>query len=251
MNNSEITSTPILSMQKINKWFGPLHVLHDVSMNVHEGEVVVIIGASGSGKSTFLRCINFLEEAEKGTIVYKGRPILKNRNLTAIRKEIGMVFQHFNLFPHMTVLHNVMEGPVHTKRMPSHEAESLALSLLEKVGLSDKADVYPSTLSGGQKQRVAIARSLAMQPSVMLFDEPTSALDPELVGEVVSVMKDLANEGMTMIVVTHEMWFAKEAADRIVFMDEGRIVEEASPDKMFSEPENERTQQFLKQILNN
>lgn len=251
MNNNEVINTPILSMRKINKWFGPLHVLHDVDMDVHEGEVVVIIGASGSGKSTFLRCINFLEEAEKGAIVYKGKPILKNRNLTSIRKEIGMVFQHFNLFPHMTVLHNVMEGPVHTKRMPSHEAEKLALSLLEKVGLSDKAGVYPSTLSGGQKQRVAIARALAMQPSVMLFDEPTSALDPELVGEVVSVMKNLANEGMTMIVVTHEMWFAKEAADRVIFMDEGRIVEEASPEKMFSEPENERTQQFLKQIINN
>ncbi len=251
MNNSENSNIPVLSMQKINKWFGPLHVLHNVSMDVHEGEVVVIIGASGSGKSTFLRCINFLEEAEKGVVIYKGKPVLKNRNLTALRKEIGMVFQHFNLFPHMTVLHNVMEGPVHTKHMPSFEAEKLALSLLEKVGLSDKADVYPSTLSGGQKQRVAIARALAMQPSVMLFDEPTSALDPELVGEVVSVMKDLANEGMTMIVVTHEMWFAKEAADRVVFMDEGKIVEEATPDKMFSEPENERTQQFLKQILNN
>lgn len=251
MNNSDPKSTPILSMRKINKWFGTLHVLKDVNMDVHEGEVVVIIGASGSGKSTFLRCINFLEEAEKGTVVFKGKPILKNKKLTDIRKEIGMVFQHFNLFPHMTVLHNVMEGPVQTNRMGPHEAHKLALSLLEKVGLSDKADVYPSTLSGGQKQRVAIARALAMQPSVMLFDEPTSALDPELVGEVLSVMKDLANEGMTMIVVTHEMWFANEAADRVVFMDEGRIVEESTPEKMFTDPKNERTQQFLSQILNN
>ncbi len=237
-------------MSKIHKWFGKLHVLKDVNLDVKEGEVIVIIGASSSGKSTFLRCINFLEEAEKGVVQFRGKPILKNRNLTGIRKEIGMVFQHFNLFPHMNVLHNVMEGPVHTRHMSPHDAEKLARGLLEKVGLSDKAKVYPSTLSGGQKQRVAIARALAMQPSVLLFDEPTSALDPELVGEVVSVMKDLANEGMTMIVVTHEMWFAREAADRVVFMDEGTIIEEAPPEKMFSEPENERTKQFLKQILN-
>lgn len=240
---------PIVSARGINKSFGPLHVLKDISLDVAEGEVVVIIGASGSGKSTFLRCLNFLEQIETGDVYFRGKPVVKNRHLTKIRKEIGMVFQHFNLFPHMTVLKNVMEGPVHAKKMHPRDAERLARTLLEKVGLSDKADVYPSTLSGGQNQRVAIARALAMQPSVLLFDEPTSALDPELVGEVITVMKNLANEGMTMIVVTHEMWFAKEAADRIIYMDDGRIVEEASPDKMFSKPENERTRQFLKQIL--
>lgn len=236
-------------MQKINKSYGPLHVLKDVSMDVAEGEVVVIIGASGSGKSTFLRCINFLEQADSGNVVFRGKAVVKNRQLTEIRKEIGMVFQHFNLFPHMSVIRNVMEGPVHVKHISPRVAERLAMELLTKVGLADKAHVYPSTLSGGQNQRVAIARALAMKPSVLLFDEPTSALDPELVGEVVTVMKDLANEGMTMIVVTHEMWFAKEAADRVVFMDGGRIVEEASPEKMFSNPEQERTRQFLKQIL--
>lgn len=250
MDNTQTVGSPILSMLKLNKTFGDLHVLKDVSLDVAEGEVVVIIGASGSGKSTFLRCINFLETPEKGLVRFKGKAILKNRNLTGLRKQIGMVFQHFNLFPHMNVLNNVIEGPVHAKKMPIKKAEELGMQLLEKVGLADKAKMYPSTLSGGQKQRVAIARALAMEPSILLFDEPTSALDPELVGEVVSVMKDLANEGMTMVVVTHEMWFAKEAADRIIYMDEGRIVEEATPEKMFSDPENERTQQFLKQILN-
>lgn len=244
---------PILSAKDINKWFGDLPVLKGVSLDIAEGEVVVIIGASGSGKSTFLRCINFLEEAQKGTISFRGKKIRKQgRDLNKLRTEIGMVFQHFNLFPHMTVLGNVMEGPVQVRKMPYKKAEKHARALLEKVGLGDKADVYPSTLSGGQKQRVAIARALAMNPSVLLFDEPTSALDPELVGEVVQVMKDLANnDGMTMIVVTHEMWFAKEAADRVLFMDDGIILEEATPDKMFSEPEHERTKQFLQQILNN
>lgn len=244
---------PILSAKDINKWFGDLHVLKGVSLDIAEGEVVVIIGASGSGKSTFLRCINFLEEAQKGTISFQGKKIRKQgRDLNKLRTEIGMVFQHFNLFPHMTVLGNVMEGPVQVRKMPHKKAEKHARALLEKVGLGDKADVYPSTLSGGQKQRVAIARALAMNPSVLLFDEPTSALDPELVGEVVQVMKDLANnDGMTMIVVTHEMWFAKEAADRVLFMDDGIILEEATPEKMFSDPENERTKQFLQQILNN
>jgi len=244
---------PILSAKDINKWFGDLHVLKGVSLDIAEGEVVVIIGASGSGKSTFLRCINFLEEAQKGSISFQGKKIRKQgRDLNKLRTEIGMVFQHFNLFPHMTVLGNVMEGPVQVRKMTHKEAEKHARALLEKVGLDDKADFYPSTLSGGQKQRVAIARALAMNPSVLLFDEPTSALDPELVGEVVQVMKDLANnDGMTMIVVTHEMWFAKEAADRVLFMDDGIILEEATPDKMFSDPEHERTKQFLQQILNN
>ncbi len=252
MDNTN-NKNPILSAKDINKWFGDLHVLKGVSLDIEEGEVVVIIGASGSGKSTFLRCINFLEEAQKGSISFRGKKIRKqNRNLNKLRTEIGMVFQHFNLFPHMTVLGNVMEGPLQVRKMPHREAEEHARALLDKVGLADKADVYPSTLSGGQKQRVAIARALAMNPSVLLFDEPTSALDPELVGEVVQVMKDLANnDGMTMIVVTHEMWFAKEAADRVLFMDDGVILEEATPEKMFSEPEHERTRQFLQQILNN
>lgn len=246
-------NTPILSAHKINKWFGDLHVLKGVSLDIQEGEVVVIIGASGSGKSTFLRCINFLEEAQKGSISFRGKKIRKqNRDLNKLREEIGMVFQHFNLFPHMTVLGNVVEAPIQVKHIPQKEAEEHALALLEKVGLADKAYEYPSTLSGGQKQRVAIARALAMNPSVLLFDEPTSALDPELVGEVVQVMKDLANnDGMTMIVVTHEMWFAKEAADRVLFMDDGVILEEATPEKMFSDPEHERTKQFLQQIINN
>jgi len=242
---------PILSIKGITKWFGDLQVLKGVNLDIAESEVVVIIGASGSGKSTFLRCINFLEEAQKGSISFRGRKIRKqNRDLNKLREDIGMVFQHFNLFPHKTVIGNVMEGPLQVKKMPYKKAEKHALALLDKVGLADKANVFPSTLSGGQKQRVAIARALAMSPSVLLFDEPTSALDPELVGEVLSVMKDLANkDGMTMIVVTHEMWFAKEAADRVLFMDDGIILEEATPEKMFTNPENERTKQFLQQIL--
>ncbi len=240
----------MIEVKKLNKWFGKLHVLKDVDMSVKEKECVVIIGASGSGKSTLLRCINFLEIAQNGQIFIEGKEVKsKGKDLHLIRQEVGMVFQHFNLFPHMTVLQNVIEGPSQVKKMSRTEASKIGHDLLRKVGLEDKANVYPSMISGGQKQRVAIARALAMQPKVLLFDEPTSALDPELVGEVLAVMKDLAKEGMTMVVVTHEMWFAEEAADRVIYMDEGRIVEEGKPEKIFSNPENERTQAFLSQIL--
>lgn len=240
----------MINIQGLNKWFGNLHVLKGIDLNVKEREVVVIIGASGSGKSTLLRCINFLERAQQGNIFIEGEKIEpRPKVINQMRQEVGMVFQHFNLFPHMTVLQNVLEGPTQVKKISRAEAAELGAELLKKVGLEDKADSYPAMLSGGQKQRVAIARALAMQPKVMLFDEPTSALDPELVGEVVGVMEELAKEGMTMIVVTHEMWFAKEAADRVIYMDDGVIIEEGSPEKIFSNPENERTQQFLSQIL--
>lgn len=241
---------PILRVENLEKWYGELHVLKNLSLDIAEGEVVVVIGASGSGKSTLLRCMNFLEMAQKGKIYLDGehiRPV--NKVLNRVRQDMGMVFQHFNLFPHMSVLDNVIEGPVHVKGMPKKAAQELGLHLLDKVGLDDKPHTYPSMLSGGQKQRVAIARALAMQPKVMLFDEPTSALDPELVGEVIAVMEELGREGMTMVVVTHEMWFAKEAAHRVVFMDEGVILEEGTPDQMFSNPVQPRTQEFLRQIL--
>ncbi|ADK79670.1 amino acid ABC transporter ATP-binding protein [Sediminispirochaeta smaragdinae] len=241
---------PLIRVEAIGKWYGELHVLKGLSLDVAEGEVVVIIGASGSGKSTLLRCMNFLEIAQQGKIYLDGEHIKPiNKVLNRVRQDMGMVFQHFNLFPHMSVLQNVIEGPVHVKGMPKKEARELGLHLLEKVGLEDKPETYPAMLSGGQKQRVAIARALAMQPKVMLFDEPTSALDPELVGEVLGVMEELGKEGMTMVVVTHEMWFAKEAAHRVVFMDEGTILEEGTPEKIFSNPVEERTQAFLKQIL--
>ena len=240
----------MVELIELNKWFGDLHVLKDINLEVEERECVVVIGASGSGKSTMLRCINFLEEAQKGQVLIRGKQVEhKKSSINKIRQEVGMVFQHFNLFPHKTVLGNVIEGPTQVKKIPKAEAVDMGEEILQKVGLEDKRDVYPSKLSGGQKQRVAIARALAMQPEILLFDEPTSALDPELVGEVISVMEELAGEGMTMIVVTHEMWFAKEAADRVIYMDEGRIVEEGCPEKIFSEPENQRTQEFLSQIL--
>jgi polar amino acid transport system ATP-binding protein len=243
-------SSIILRASHIRKNFGKLHVLKDVSLDIEEGEVVVIIGASGSGKSTFLRCLNFLEKADGGTIFFEGKKIIDDEKiLNQYREKIGMVFQHFNLFPHMSVLKNVMEGPVQVKNIPVKKAKEEALYLLDKVGLSGKADEYPAMLSGGQKQRVAIARSLAMHPKLMLFDEPTSALDPELVGEVLAVMQKLAGEGMTMIVVTHEMWFAREAADRVIFLEKGTILEESEPEKMFSNPETERVRDFLKQVL--
>ncbi|MFZ5897948.1 MAG: amino acid ABC transporter ATP-binding protein [Bacillota bacterium] len=234
----------------LHKYFGNLHVLKGVNLEVKASEVVVLIGASGSGKSTLLRCINFLEKADEGEIYIDGQQIVrKKHDLNQIRQEVGMVFQLFNLFPHKTVLGNVIEAPVHVKKMRRDEAVERGKELLAKVGLSDKADVYPAQLSGGQKQRVAIARALAMNPRVMLFDEPTSALDPELVGEVLQVMKDLAREGMTMIVVTHEMGFAREVADRIVMMDEGQIIEEGEPTALFQNPQMERTKKFLSQIL--
>lgn len=240
----------ILKVEHLVKWFGELQVLKDINLEVKRGEVVVIIGASGSGKSTLLRCVNFLEKAQKGKIYINGKRVKQSENqLNKVRQELGMVFQHFNLFPHMTVIQNVMEGMVHVKKLPKDKARLQASALLDQVGLAEKADVYPAMLSGGQKQRVAIARALAMNPQIMLFDEPTSALDPELVSEVLAVMMDLAKHGMTMLVVTHEMWFAKEVADRVIFMDQGLIVEESPPEQMFSSPKEERTLAFLKQIL--
>lgn len=243
-------NAPFLRIEKLNKFYGDLHVLKNISLSVKKGEVVVIIGASGSGKSTLLRCVNFLEKTKNGKIYIEGKRIRnQEKQLNKVRQELGMVFQHFNLFPHMTVVQNVMEGLVQVKGLHKEKARERALDLLEQVGLSDKAEIYPSMLSGGQKQRVAIARALAMDPKIMLFDEPTSALDPELVGEVLTVMTDLAKQGMTMLVVTHEMWFAKEVADRVIFMDDGIILEEAPPEKMFSAPEHDRTLEFLKQVL--
>ena len=235
--------------ENIHKSFGDLEVLKGVDLHVKPQEVVVLVGVSGSGKSTLLRCFNFLEMINEGKITIDGHAVNpKKDNLTKIRAEVGMVFQHFNLFPHKTVLENVIEAPITVKKMKKEEAKKLGMELLKKVGLEDKADVYPSKLSGGQKQRVAIARSLAMQPKVMLSDEPTSALDPELVGEVLQVMKQLAEEGMTMVVVTHEMKFAKEVADRIIMIDEGKIIESADPKTFFENPQNERTKQFIQLV---
>lgn len=240
----------MIKVRNLVKSFGSQTVLNGIELTVSEKEVVVIIGASGSGKSTLLRCLNFLEIFDQGEIILMGEKIIPNHtNLNKVREEVGMVFQHFNLFPHKNVLENVMEAPLYVKKMDKAEAEQKAMILLKKVGLTDKAFAYPKNLSGGQKQRVAIARSLAMEPRIMLFDEPTSALDPELVGEVLQVMKQLAYEGMTMIVVTHEMGFAREVADRVVFMGEGRIVEEAAPNEFFMNPQNEKTKQFLNNIL--
>ncbi|MCX7709484.1 MAG: amino acid ABC transporter ATP-binding protein [Clostridia bacterium] len=234
----------------LNKSFGNNKVLHDIQLTVSEGEVVVIIGPSGSGKSTLLRCINFLETSDSGDILIDSQVIdHKEKTINQMRQNVGMVFQHFYLFPHRTVLENIIEGPTQVKKLNKQEAILLAEELLDKVDLKDKKDVYPDMLSGGQKQRVAIARTLAMKPKVILFDEPTSALDPELVGEVLNVMKQLAKEGMTMLVVTHEMGFAREVADRVIFMDEGRIVEEGDPESFFGNPQNERAQAFLSCIL--
>ncbi|OED33496.1 polar amino acid ABC transporter ATP-binding protein [Planococcus maritimus] len=235
--------------ENIHKSFGDLEVLKGVDLHVQPQEVVVLVGVSGSGKSTLLRCFNFLEMINEGSITIDGKKVdTKKDNLTKIRAEVGMVFQHFNLFPHKTVLENVIEAPITVKKMNKDKAKKLGLELLDKVGLSDKADVYPNKLSGGQKQRVAIARSLAMEPKVMLFDEPTSALDPELVGEVLQVMKQLAEEGMTMVVVTHEMKFAKEVADRIIMIDQGTIIESADPKTFFENPQHERTRQFIQLV---
>lgn len=240
----------MIRIEGLNKYFGSLHVLKDVDFAVDKSKVVVLIGSSGSGKSTLLRCINFLEMNDSGRVEIMGKSVDPQKDdLNKIRQDVGMVFQHFNLFPHKTVLENVIEAPVYVKKLPRREAVDLASQLLEKVGLLDKAGVYPCQLSGGQKQRVAIARALAMNPKIMLFDEPTSALDPELVGEVLQVMKQLAGEGMTMVVVTHEMGFAKEVADRVFFMDDGRIVEEGTPCKIFGDPGHERTREFLAQVL--
>ncbi len=234
----------------LHKSFGKLEVLKGIDMTVSEGEVVCLIGASGSGKSTLLRCLNKLEESTKGEIIVDGYEISdKKININKVRENIGMVFQQFNLFAHMSVLKNIMFAPVELKIMSKAEAKEKAMTLLERVGLADKADSYPHQLSGGQKQRVAIARALAMNPDIMLFDEPTSALDPEMVGEVLQVMKELAAEGMTMVVVTHEMGFAREVADRVLFMDEGVICEQGTPEEVFGNPQQERTKDFLRKVL--
>jgi len=240
----------IIQVTDLHKNYGDLQVLKGITTQVAEREVVCVIGPSGSGKSTFLRCLNQLEEVTRGRIVIDGQDLTDPKtDINKVREELGMVFQRFNLFPHKTVLENVTLAPIKVKKMPAEEARQKGLELLEKVGLRDKADVYPDRLSGGQMQRVAIARALAMNPKVMLFDEPTSALDPELVGEVLSVMKDLAREGMTMVVVTHEMGFAREVGDRVIFMDQGVIVEEGKPEELFTNPKNERLRAFLSSIL--
>jgi len=239
----------VIEIKGLYKNFGTLEVLKDVNLQVQEKEVVVIIGPSGSGKSTVLRCINKLEDATAGEIIVDNIPLNSKANINLVRQEVGMVFQRFNLFPHKTVSDNVALAPIQVKGVNKEEAYGRAKDLLAKVGLSDKANSYPEQLSGGQQQRVAIARALAMQPKVILFDEPTSALDPEMVGEVLSVMKQLAKEGMTMVVVTHEMGFAREVGDRVIFMDEGRIVEEGTPETIFTNPQNDRTKSFLSKIL--
>lgn len=236
----------MLRIRNLNKSFGDLHVLKDIDMKVLESDVVCLIGSSGSGKSTLLRCLNFLEKRDSGQILIEGEDINpETQNINKVREKVGMVFQHFHLFPHMTVLDNIIEAPVHVKKVPKKQALAEAKELLRKVGLVDKADVYPSKLSGGQKQRVAIARAMAMKPDVLLFDEPTSALDPELVGEVLSTMKELAEDGMTMVVVTHEMSFAREVGDWIVFMHNGRVIESGPPAEFFTNPKEDRTKEFL------
>ncbi|MBP2240617.1 polar amino acid transport system ATP-binding protein [Cytobacillus eiseniae] len=240
----------MINVEKLNKSFGDLHVLKDINMVVKQSEVVCLIGASGSGKSTLLRCLNFLEIKDSGIVTIGGEKIEKEtHDLNEVRARVGMVFQHFNLFPHKTVLENVMEAPIYVKKRQKEEVMKEAKALLKKVGLSDKENVYPSKLSGGQKQRVAIARALAMKPEIMLFDEPTSALDPELVGEVLSTMKELAEEGMTMVVVTHEMGFAKEVANWAVYLHGGKIVEVGHPKDLFTNPKEERTKNFLDSVL--
>ncbi|MEA1973990.1 MAG: amino acid ABC transporter ATP-binding protein [Bacillota bacterium] len=234
----------------MHKYFGNLHVLKGINVHIKKGEVVVIIGPSGSGKSTFLRCLNLLEQPTSGEIIFEGISITNpENNVNLQRQKMGMVFQQFNLFPHMDVTANVTLGPIKVKKISKDESETLALKLLERVGLPDKTKAYPKQLSGGQKQRVAIARALAMEPDVMLFDEPTSALDPEMVGEVLDVMKDLASNGMTMVIVSHEMGFAKEVADRILFMDDGIIEEEGTPKEIFDNPQSLRTRNFLSKVL--
>ena len=239
-----------ISVKHLQKKFGDLEVLKDISIEIREGEVVCMIGPSGSGKSTFLRCLNRLEKITAGDVVVDGHPISDpNTNINKVRENIGMVFQHFNLFPHLSVCENITLAPTQLKLMNKEEAGKKAAELLGRVGLADKADAYPGQLSGGQKQRVAFARSLAMNPDIMLFDEPTSALDPEMVGEVLEVMKKLAADGMTMVVVTHEMGFAREVADRVIFMDDGYIVEEGTPDEVFGNPREARTKSFLDKVL--
>ena len=240
----------MLSFKAVNKHFGSNHVINNVNLDIHQGEVVVVCGPSGSGKSTLIRTVNQLEKIESGEIWVDGVNVADSKtDLNKIRTEVGFVFQHFNLYPHLTVLENITLSPIKVKNMDAAAAEKLAMELLDKVGLAHKKDAYPTELSGGQRQRVAIARGLAMQPAVMLFDEPTSALDPEMVGEVLKVMKDLAQSGITMMGVTHEMGFAREVADRIIFLDHGQILEDRKPDEFFEHPQTERAKQFLSQIM--
>jgi glutamate transport system ATP-binding protein len=247
---TDTSGQPLVVMRGVNKHFGSVHVLRDVDTTVARGEVVVVIGPSGSGKSTLCRAINRLEPIDSGEIIFDGRPLpAEGRELARLRADVGMVFQSFNLFSHKSILQNVALGPVKVRRRPKEEAEQRAMQLLERVGIADQAGKLPGQLSGGQQQRAAIARALAMEPKLMLFDEPTSALDPEMINEVLDVMTALAREGMTMIVVTHEMGFARRAADRVVFMADGRLVEQAPPDEFFSAPESERAKDFLSKIL--
>ena len=241
---------PMIEFRNVNKWFGDFHVLKNVNETVEKGEVLVICGPSGSGKSTLVRCVNRLENVDQGEIVINGQTITdKAQDLNALRAEIGIVFQQFNLYPHLTVLKNITLAPMKVKKTSADEAEKTALRLLERVGIGNQAHKYPMELSGGQQQRVAIARALAMQPQIMLFDEPTSALDPEMINEVLNVMKDLARDGMTMLCVTQEMGFAREVADRVIFMDHGEILERGTPEHFFTTPEHERTKAFLREIL--
>lgn len=240
----------MIHVNNLHKYFGQNEVLKGVNEHIKKGEVVVVIGPSGSGKSTFLRCLNLLEEPTDGEIIFEGNNLTdKKTDINKIRQKMGMVFQSFNLFPHKTVLDNITLSPIKVKGLTKDEAVKIAMNLLKRVGLEDKANAYPASLSGGQKQRIAIARALAMGPDVMLFDEPTSALDPEMVGEVLTVMKSLASEGMTMVVVTHEMGFAREVGDRILFMDGGNVVEQGTPEEIFSNPQNDRTKDFLSKVL--
>ncbi|HFD8358428.1 TPA: amino acid ABC transporter ATP-binding protein [Enterococcus faecalis] len=243
--------TEKILVEHLVKKYGDNTVLNDINVSINEGDVVCVIGPSGSGKSTFLRCLNQLEEASSGDIIIDGANLTdKNTDINQVRQHIGMVFQHFNLFPHLSILENIVLAPTDLGRLSKDEAEKKALELLERVGLADKKDAYPDSLSGGQKQRVAIARALAMNPDIMLFDEPTSALDPEMVGDVLGVMKDLAKQGMTMVIVTHEMGFAKEVANRVMFIDGGNFLEDGSPKQVFENPQNPRTKDFLDKVLN-
>lgn len=246
----QVSKESVIKITDMNKWYGQFHVLKNINLNVNRGERIVICGPSGSGKSTLIRCINRLEEHQQGSINVDGIELNNDlKNIDAIRREVGMVFQHFNLFPHLTVLENCTLAPIWVKKMPKKEAEAVAMKYLERVRIPEQANKFPGQLSGGQQQRVAIARSLCMSPKIMLFDEPTSALDPEMIKEVLDVMIELAREGMTMIVVTHEMGFAKTVANRVIFMDAGQIIEENEPEEFFNNPQSERTQLFLSQIL--
>ena len=249
-NVEPIETDDIIICRDVHKWFGHFHVLRGITTTIKRGNVVVVFGPSGSGKSTFIRTINRLEEHQRGDIIVDGIELTNDtRNIDAIRRDVGIVFQSFNLFPHLKVIRNITLAPIKVRKLPAKQADTLAMELLERVGIPEQADKYPSELSGGQQQRVAIARALAMQPKIMLFDEPTSALDPEMIKEVLDVMRELAQSGMTMIVVTHEMGFAREVADRMMMFDEGNIVEEGTPDQIFEDPQHERTKLFLSQIL--